>query len=140
MISLRLVIDTNIFVSAAIQPQGLPRTVLLLAITRPARLYVSRAILDEYAEVLGRPQLRIRQGLQRQLLDLIVKHSRKVKPLRRLQIASDPDDNKFLECADACRADYLITGNLRHFPLYLKQTKIVTARQFIQIVGPHLIR
>ena len=48
MIPLRLVIDTNILVSAALKPDGLQRTVLLLAITKPARLYSSDAILAEY--------------------------------------------------------------------------------------------
>jgi predicted nucleic acid-binding protein len=54
MIPLRLVIDANIVVSAALKPDGLQRTVLLLAITKPARLYVSDAILAEYREVLAR--------------------------------------------------------------------------------------
>jgi uncharacterized protein len=45
MIALRLVLDTNIVVSAALKPDGLQRTVLLLAITKPARLYVSPGIL-----------------------------------------------------------------------------------------------
>ncbi len=39
MIPLRLVIDTNILVSAALKPDGLQRTVLVLAITKPARLF-----------------------------------------------------------------------------------------------------
>jgi putative PIN family toxin of toxin-antitoxin system len=60
MIALRLVIDTNIVVSAALKPDGLQRTVLLLAITKPARLYVSEAIMDEYREVLARPKMNIR--------------------------------------------------------------------------------
>jgi len=75
MLSLRLVIDTNVLVSAAIKPAGLQRTVLLLAVTKPARLYVSRAILEEYREVLGRPELRIRKGARQQLLQLIKNHS-----------------------------------------------------------------
>ena len=64
MLPLRLVIDTNVLISAAIKPAGLQRTVLLLALTRPARLYVSRPILEEYSEVLGRRELRIRKGLR----------------------------------------------------------------------------
>lgn len=40
MIPLRLIIDTNVVVSAALKPDGLQRTVLLLAITKPTRLYV----------------------------------------------------------------------------------------------------
>ena len=70
MISLRLVVDTNIVVSAALKPDGLQRTVLLLAITRPARLFVSKAILTEYRDVLSRPEFKIRKGLRQQLLDL----------------------------------------------------------------------
>src|SRR5580693_7831274 len=101
MISLRLVVDTNIVVSAALKPTGLQRTVLLLAITKPARLYVSRPILAEYGDVLKRPELQIRKGLRQQLLQLIRKHSYTVVPARRLEVTSDPDDNIFIECADA---------------------------------------
>jgi predicted nucleic acid-binding protein len=47
MITLRLVIDTNILISAALKPDGLQRTVLLLATSKPARLYVSEDIVAE---------------------------------------------------------------------------------------------
>ena len=140
MIPLRLVIDTNILVSAALKPDGLQRTVLLLAITKPARLYVSEAVLAEYREVLARPELKIRKGLRQQFLQLIRSRSHLVKPLRALQLTKDPDDNKFLECADAARADYLVTGNQRHFPKFWKKTKMITSREFIDIVTPHLIQ
>ena len=140
MLPLRLVIDTNVLISAAIKPAGLQRTVLLLAITRPARLYVSRPILEEYREVLGRPELRIRKGLRQQLLQLIKNHSYTVVPTRRLHVTSDPDDNMFLECADAARADYLVTGNQKHFPRFWKKTKIITTREFISLTAPHLMR
>jgi putative PIN family toxin of toxin-antitoxin system len=139
MLSLRLVIDTNVLVSAAIKPAGLQRTVLLLAVTKPARLYVSRAILEEYRDVLGRPELRIRKGARQQLLQLIKNHSFTMVPARRLDVAADPDDNIFLECAEAARADYLITGNLKHFPRFWKETKIITPREFISLAAPHLI-
>jgi len=139
MIPLRPVIDTNILVSAALKPDGLQRTVLLLAITKPARLYVTDAILTEYREVLARPELRIRKGLRLQLLQLIKNHAQVVKPTRPLHAAKDPSDDKFLECADAARADYLVTGNQRHFPRFWKKTKVITSREFISIVAPHLI-
>ena len=139
MIPLRLVVDTNIVVSAALKPDGLQRTVLLLAITKPARLYITDAIMAEYREVLARPRMKIRKGLQQQLLQLVRNRSNVVKPARTLQITSDPDDNKFLECADAARADYLVTGNQRHFPKFWKKTKVITSSEFISIVAPHLI-
>jgi uncharacterized protein len=139
MLSLRLVIDTNVLVSAAIKPAGLQRTVLLLAPAKPARLYVSAPILEEYRDVLARPELRIRKGLRSQLLQLIRNCSHLVAPARRLEITRDPDDNIFLECADAARADYLVTGNQQHFPKFWKTTKVITAREFISLIALHLI-
>ncbi len=62
MIPLRLVVDTNILVSAALKRQGLQRTVLFLAISRPVTLYVTEAVLEEYQEVLARAELKIRSG------------------------------------------------------------------------------
>ncbi len=139
MIPLRLVLDTNIVVSAALKPDGLQRTVFLLAITRPSRLYVSQAIMAEYREVLARPELKIRKGLRQQFLQLIKNRAHLVTPAHPLQAALDPDDNKFLECTDAARADYLVTGNLRHFPKFWKKTKVITSREFITVVAPHLV-
>ena len=139
MIPLRLVLDTNILVSAALKPDGLQRTVLILAMTKPARLYVSNAILAEYREVLARAEFKVRKGLQQQLLQFIRNHAQLIKPARALEVSKDPDDNKFLECADAARADYLITGNQRHFPKFWKQTKVITSREFISIVAPHFL-
>jgi putative PIN family toxin of toxin-antitoxin system len=139
MIPLRLVVDTNIVVSAALKPVGLQRTVLLLATIKPARLYVSDPILTEYRDVLSRPEFQIRKGLRQQLLDLIRKRARLVSPVRAIQVAGDPEDDKFIECADAARADYLVTGNVRHFPKFWKNTKIVTSRDFLSLVAPHLV-
>ena len=139
MIPLRLVIDTNIVVSAALKPDGLQRTVLLLAITKPARLYVSEVIIAEYREVLARPELKIRKALRQQVLQLLRSHSQTVTQTRPLQITRDRDDNIFLECADAARADYLVTGDPRHFPKFWKKTKVITSREFLGIVAPHLL-
>ena len=139
MISLRLVVDTNIVVSAALKPDGLQRTVLLLAITQPARLYITNAILNEYRDVLSRPEFQIRKGLRQQLLDLIRRRTHLVAPARTVQVTSDPEDNMFLECADAAHADFLVTGNVRHFPRFWKKTKIITSREFLSLVAPHLV-
>jgi predicted nucleic acid-binding protein len=98
----------------------------LLAINKPARLYVSAAIVAEYSAVLARPELKIRKGLRQQLLDLVKNQAQIVKPARALQITKDPDDDKFLECADAA-------------PRRLSRDGKPTSREFIDIVAPHLI-
>jgi putative PIN family toxin of toxin-antitoxin system len=139
MLALRLVVDTNVLVSAALKPASLQRTVFLIAITRPARLYVSQPILTEYSDVLARPELRIRKGARQQLLQLIKNRSTLIFPRYVLEVTSDPDDNRFIECADAARADYLITGNLKHFPKFWKGTKVISPREFIEMAAPHLL-
>lgn len=136
MLPLRLVLDTNVVISGALKPQGLERATLTFALTPPARLYVSRAILAEYREVLARPELRIATAERKELLGLIGGRARLIHPTTTLTACTDPDGNIFLECADAARADYLLTGNQRHFPPYWKSTKIVNARELVAIVAP----
>ena len=138
MIPLRLVIDTNVVVSAVLKPDGLQRAVFLLATTKPARWYVSDAIMKEYSVVLARPELKIRRSLRLQVIQLIKNHTYSVTPSQLPQVTTDPDDNIFLECADAARADYLVTGNQRHFPRFWKKTKVIDSREFLDIVTPHL--
>jgi putative PIN family toxin of toxin-antitoxin system len=138
MLHLRLVLDTNVVVSGALKPQGLQRTVLNFALTPPALLFCSPIILAEYREVLGRPELRIPVAERRQLMDLIESRSHSVEPSERLDACHDPDDNVFLECAQASRADYLVTGNKQHFPEFWKSTKIVNGRELLSIIAPHI--
>jgi len=140
MIPLRLVIDTNVVVSAALKPEGLERTAVLPAMTKPALWHASDAIVSGYAMVLARPELKIRRNLRHQLLQLIKNHARVVSPSRLAQVTSDPADNVFVECADAARADYLVTGNQGHFPKFWKNTKIITSREFLSVIAPHLLR
>ena len=139
MISLRLVLDTNTLVSAALNPKGLERTVLLLATAKPVLWYATEAILDEYTLVLSRRELRIRRGIRHPFAQLARNHTRVIDPSRLPQVTSDAADNIFIECADAARADYLITGNKRHFPVFWKNTKVITAREFLELMAPHLI-
>jgi len=140
MIPLRLVLDTNVVVSAVLKPDGLQRTVFLLAITKPAQWYGSAEIVSEYRVVLSRPELKIRRGLRQQFLQLVQNHGRVVVASHLPQVTSDPADNIFVECADAARADYLVTGNQRHFPKFWKSTKIISAREFLNLIAPHLVR
>jgi predicted nucleic acid-binding protein len=54
--------------------------------------------------------------------------------------AKHEPDNRFLECAELAGAEFLVTGNKRHFPIDWKPSKIVNAREFITETGlldPH---
>jgi predicted nucleic acid-binding protein len=89
---------------------------------------------------LARPELKIRNGLLQQLLQLIKNHIRIVTPSRLPKVTPDPADNIFVECADAARADYLVTGNQRHFPKFWKKAKIISSREFLDLISPHLFK
>ena len=58
-----------------------------------------------------------------------------VKPTENVRECADPDDDIFLECAQAARAAYLVTGNLKHFPVTWLGSRIVTARRFLEIMS-----
>ncbi len=138
MLPLRIVLDTNVVVSAILKAAGLERISLVFALTVPAQLYVSPDILEEYECVLRKPQLKLSRSRVGELMRLVKSRAALVRPSRRLRAALDPDDDMFLECADEARADYLVTGNKRHFPRFWKSTKIVNAREFLELIAPHL--
>lgn len=60
-------------------------------------------------------------------LQRIKNHTRVVTPSPLAQVTSDPDDNIFVECADAARADYLGDGQPAPFPFW-KNTKIISPK------------
>ncbi len=60
---------------------------------------------------------------------------RQVTPKRSVTASSDDEDNRLLECAEAAQADLRVTGNPRHFPASLENTRIVTARDFLTELG-----
>jgi putative PIN family toxin of toxin-antitoxin system len=129
---IRVVLDTNIFISALLQPQGLPARSLLLALEGiTAQLCVSGDIYAEYEEVIGRPKFNHSNAVIERALRAIRQNGFWVKPSNKVRARSDPDDDIFLECAEAAHAHYLVTGNLKHFPLKWADTKIVTARRFL---------
>ncbi len=135
-----VVLDTNVVVSAHLNSNGLERFVLDLAVNGKLALYYSEAILAEYEGVLSRAKFRIASADLSESLTLIRNAGKRVAPKIRLQVALDPGDNIFLECAQEASAQYLVTGNKKHFPEMWKSTSIVNARELIEQVIPDLQR
>jgi uncharacterized protein len=128
---IRVVIDTNVLVSALLTSGGLPEAVIDLAISGEVQWFASESVLAEYEDVLKRPRLAIDSGKAADAMDRIRANVSVVSPAVRVAAASDPDDNQFLECAEATQSHFLVTGNIRHFPEVWKDTRIVTPREFI---------
>lgn len=136
----KIVLDTNVIVSAHLRARGLEAFVLDLALALKLQLYLSAEILEEYEGVLRRPRFSIDPKKVTGSIRLIKKKAKRVKPTHKSTISPDPDDNKFLECAEAAGADYLVTGNRKHFPLKHHKTAIVNAKQLIELITPELKR
>ena len=137
---IRVVVDTNVVVSANLSAEGFSAFILDLAANRKIRMFVSKTILDEYETVLRRGRLKLDPARVRDSLSVILKTSTLVRPRGTLSISDDASDNRFYECAEAAKAHFLITGNTRHFPLSYKFTRIVTPREFVELVVPGLHR
>lgn len=133
---LRVVLDTNVIVSVLIQPAGIEASVLQLVLRGWVQLVVSDDVLAEYRGVLQREKFAKLAQPARATLAALRDVGESVTPVSRLSVASDEDDNRFLECADAGKANYLVTGNKKHYPASFRNIQIVNARGFLELVHP----
>ena len=131
----KAVYDTNIIISAALSPSGIPSSLLALAVDRTIQLYVSPVILEEYTEVLHRPKFEFSEQTITSLMRRINGAAVLVHPTRTISASPDESDNRFLECAQEARVGYMVTGNKRHFPFPdFEGIKIVSPAEFARIL------
>lgn len=134
---IKIVVDTNIVISALLNPKRNPSFVISLILGGKLKLCLSKAIFKEYKEVLSRPKFsKLDRGAIREMLTLLKEISLWVDPIEKVDlIKEDPDDNIFLECAQEANADFIITGNNKHFPKSIFKTAlIVNPSEFIELV------
>ena len=85
-------------------------------------------------EVSGRAKFAgLNPGRVVHLLTVIAEEATLARPAIRLPESPDESDNHHYECAAAAEADYIFTGNTRHFEKSYKTTKIITPRQFLTL-------
>jgi putative PIN family toxin of toxin-antitoxin system len=128
---IRVVLDTNIILSSLLQPHGPPAKVLYLARRGLLELCVSGPVYAEYEEVLQRPRFQRVEPAIGPTLQFIRESGFWVRPVTSLRVCNDPDDDIFLECAQAAGASWLVTGNVRDFPTDWHGAGIVTPRAFL---------
>lgn len=130
----RVVFDTNIYISAIIFG-GNPRHCLQLARDKIIQLYASKMILLELAEKL-RVKFQWQEDDIREAIAGILVFAELIKPTRTVDvIKADPDDNMILECAEAAKADCIVSGDKKHV-LSLKNYKsisILSAKEFLDL-------
>ena len=130
---IRVVVDTNVVVSATLVRHGNPAAVLDLVFAGAIVPCVSKAVLAEYEEVLSRPRIRVDAGRSKAILGTIARVAIVVEPQVSLEVCTDPDDDVFMECAVEAQADSLITSNTRDFPSQYEGIVVVTPKAFVEL-------
>jgi len=124
----KVVLDTNVLVFAILSPHGPPAAVLRALRTERVRLCFDERSLSEYCDVLSRGKFAFDRELVAELLSFL--EAAGVPALAQpLDLAlPDPADQMFIEVAVFSQGDYLVAGNIKHFPR--------AARQGIAVVSP----
>ncbi len=115
---MRLVLDTNVIISALWKPGSVPDQAVTAALGSGNRVLYDARILHEYRTVLSRPKFkRIVPALADALVTRIALHGEAVADVAPWTGAtSDEDDRMFVEVALTGRADAIVTGNVKDFP------------------------
>lgn len=133
---LKVVIDTNVFISGVLVEAGNPSLVIKAwKRTQKYQLFITEEIIQEILKVMHR--LNINADIIADWDKAIRESAISIAPTRKIEaIKEDPSDNKFLECAIEARADYIVTGDKHLKGLdEFEGIKIVDPRKFLDILA-----
>ena len=112
---MRVVLDTNVVVSAFLSPTGTPAQILARWENQAFDLVASKPLLLEYQRALNYHRVAARHGMSPEEVEEIVEGFREfallVEPAETLELPGDPDDAKVLECAVEGSAEYVVSGD-----------------------------
>ena len=123
----RVVIDTNILVSALMSPLGNPASIHRMFLNREIVLVYSAETMLEYEDVLYRPRLHINTEDADMVLKAIRQCGELVTPQPSTESMNDEDDRPFYDAAKSANA-FLVTGNMRHYPA---SSFVLTPKDFL---------
>lgn len=112
----------------------------LLGLNEKVQLCVSEPILKEYEQVLLYPRLKFARTEIVRFLARLRSVSILAAPAHTVAASPDEPDNRFLECAEAAGANFLVTGNKRHVPKSWKTTQVVNARELLGMIGSSFLK
>lgn len=131
---MKIVLDTNVIVSGLLSPFGCPSEIVRMVAAGALELCYDARVISEYRSVLLRPKFSFDRVHVNYLLEQIKADGHVVAALPLSKRLPDPDDEVFLEVALSGRAQYLVTGNLKHFPMKEREgINVVSPRYFLEI-------
>ncbi len=133
---IKIVLDTNVLVSGLLSTRSNP-ALLLDAAGNDYSLFISKDMLIELEDVISREKFGFSGEKINSAIEAILSFSEVVNPEIKLDVVkSDPDNNKILECAIACGASYIVSGD-KHL-LNLKEygnIKIINPKDAIDLLN-----
>ncbi|OZG68137.1 putative toxin-antitoxin system toxin component, PIN family [Bifidobacterium eulemuris] len=120
------VLDTNVVVSAVLNPNGIPAAIVDASSQRKYRPILCTATMHEYKEVLRRPKFPITELEINLILAKLRRNGRYVTPSPQPERFTDMSDKVFWDLAVTADAS-VVTGNIKHFP---DDQRVRTPRQF----------
>ncbi len=130
---MRVVFDSNIFVSAFVLPGSRADVALKRVIDDIDQLVVSKAIIDELLTVLARKFARHADELARVAV-FLSDMARVVRPRGRIDVLQDEADNRMLECARTSKANLIVTGDKAMLELSrYREIKIISLRDYLEL-------
>ena len=125
---MKVVVDTNVIVSALLNANGPPAKILSLILNGKIKLLYDNRILFEYIEVLSRKEFGFNNEIINDLIDFFKHEGEYINADHSNEVFHDETDKKFYEAHKCGEAQYLITGNKKHFP---GEDTIVTPAVFL---------
>jgi putative PIN family toxin of toxin-antitoxin system len=128
---MRVVFDTNIFISALVIPQSLAAKAMLRIIEGEDILVISKDIIHEVLSVLSSKFSRDKEALSHVAV-MLSELGELVKPIKKIKVFEDDPDNRILECAIHGKADVLVTGDKGMLQLReYEAIKIISLKEYI---------
>lgn len=130
---MRIVLDTNVVISSFLKPAGNPSRVLRLILQGDLEIVINEEILAEYTEVASRPIFHLDRNRVLVVLDYLRSVAIHAPSLPIRPSLPDPGDEPFIEVALSTKADFLITGNKKHYPARsCEDVTVVTPAEFLK--------
>lgn len=129
---MRIVIDTNVLISGVFFG-GFPRKILSAVVGQKIFACATAEIIIEYEEIVQEMISRKQGHINRSILSPLIKAMKIIEPVTHVKVCRDPDDNKFLECANDSHALYVVSGDKDLLIIgQYENVQIVTAKEFCE--------
>lgn len=132
---MKVVIDTNVLISAAWRDKSPEAVVLWVAFQDDWEWIVSQEILDEYREVLRREKFKLSNEVIKKWDDIVTNMTSLIEVTSFVDYPRDRKDSMFLNCAMSVDADYLITGDKDFKEAYkVGVSTVISVAEFNRVV------